>query len=283
MQAAVERRPTLFFLIVLAALFALMAASTRTRVGGETRTMFERTVMWFFSPIPRSVTFLGQNTSDMYHGYLDMRRAISENRALRGKVSQLTEENLLLRKSHTDLSRMRSILGYSEQFTTKTQLAQVVMLDTQARFKSAILDRGSDAGIEVNDPVVSTSGLVGRVVLTTKDLAKVQLLVDTNSSVGTMLDRSRRQGVVRGDGGFGGQMYNVPSLTDVAVGDTISTAGIDGIYPRGIEVGTVAKVEEGKNLFKTILIRPSVDFSNLEEVIVLHSSKVPQEVAGYTP
>ncbi|HXI14516.1 MAG TPA: rod shape-determining protein MreC [Thermoanaerobaculia bacterium] len=283
MQAAVERRPTLFFLVVLAALFALMAASTRTRVGGETRTMFERSVMWFFSPIPRSVHFIGQNTSDMYHGYLDVRRAISQNRTLSRKVSQLTEENLLLRKSHVELSRMRAILGYSEQLSTRTQLAQVVMLDTQGRFKSAIIDRGSDVGIEVNDVVVNTTGLIGRVVLTTKDLSKIQLIIDGNSSVGSMLERGRRQGVVRGDGHLGARMDFVPALTDVVQGDRIVTGGIDGIYPRGVQVGTVAKVEDGKNLFKTIYLRPVVDFANLEEVIVLHSNKIPRQVAGYIP
>jgi len=283
MQVAVERRPTLFFLLVLAALFGLMAASAKTRVGGETQTMFERTVMWFFSPVPRLVTFVGQNSADMYHGYVDMRRAISENLALRRKVAELTEENLLLRQSHSDLAGMRAIVGYSEQFSGRTQLAQVIMLDTESRFKSAILDRGSDAGIQINDAVVNTSGLVGRVILTTKDLSKVQLLIDNNSSVGAILDRTRRQGVVRGDGRNAAQMHFVPALTDVQPGDLVSTAGIDGIYPRGIQIGTVVKVEEGKNLFKSIWIRPAVDFSNLQQIIVLRGKKIPAEVRGYTP
>lgn len=283
MQVAVERRPTLLLLVVLATLFLLMSASTRTRFGGETRTMFERTVMTLFSPIPKAVNRVGQNASDAYHGYFDMRRAVDENVRLRRQVSHLTNENLMLRKSHGDLARMRAILAYTEQFTVPMHLGQVIMLDTSGRFKSMIIDRGSDAGVQVNDAVVSPGGLVGRVVLTTRDLAKVQLIIDGNAAVGSIFERTRRQGVVRGDGHGNLQMQYVPSLTDVADGDTVITGGFDGIFPKGIPIGRVVRVEEGNDLFKSVQLRPSVDFGALEEVIVLHTRKIPGEVVRYAP
>ncbi len=283
MQVAVERRPTLLFLIVLAVLFLLMSASTRTRVLGETRTMFERTVMTIFSPVPKAVNYVGQNAEDIYHGYIDMRRAVDDNLRLNREVTRLTNENLGLRQSATDLSRMRSLLGYSEQFAMPTLLANVIMLDTASRFKSVILDRGSDHGVEVNDAVVNAQGLVGRVVLTTRDLSKVQLIVDQHAAVGSMLDRTRRQGIVRGNGGGGVEMYYVPSLTDVAVGDSIVTAGIDGIYPKGLSVAVVTEVSEGRDLFKKIVVAPTVDFGKLEEVIILQTRKIPPAVARYQP
>jgi len=283
MQVAVERRPTLLFLIVLAALLVVMSWSKKTRVLGETRTLFERSVMTVFSPVPKAVNLLGQNTQDMYHGYLDMRRSVAENLNLHRQVAELTKENLMLRRSYGDLSRMRSILGYSEEFSTPVVLAQVVLLDTTGRFKSIILDQGSDAGIEVNDPVVHPGGLIGRVVLTTKDLAKVQLVIDTNSSVGALIERTRRQGIVRGDGRGALQMGFIPSLADVVTGDKILTAGIDGIYPKGIPVATVFKSMEGKDLFKTIELRPTADFTSLEEVMVLRTQKIPSQVVGYQP
>lgn len=285
MQAAVQRRPTLLFLIVLAALMVLMSRSTQTSTSylGQTRTLFERTVMTIFSPVPKTVEVVGKSAGDMYHGYLDMRRAVAENIELRRKVAALTQENLRLQQSGGELARMRSILGYSEQFSMPTILAQVIMFDNTGRFNAIILNRGSDAGIEVNDTVVNPDGLIGRVVLTTKDLAKVQLLTDTNASVGALLDRTRRQGVVRGNGGNLTQMFYVPSLTDVQNGDAVASAGIDGIYPKGIPIGRVVKVEEGKDLFKQIWVRPSVDFTQLEEVMVIHTKKIPEAVARYAP
>ncbi|MEO8216333.1 MAG: rod shape-determining protein MreC [Acidobacteriota bacterium] len=283
MQVAVERRPTLIFLLVLAALFILMSRSTETRVLGETRTLFERTVMTVFSPVPKLVNTVGQSFEDAYHGYLDMRAAIEDNRRLHRDVAQLTRDNLILRRSHGDVARLRSLLSYSEQFSTPTVLADVIMLDTASRFKSIILNRGSDAGVEVNDPVMNAQGLIGRVVLTTRDLSKVQLIIDQNASVGTLLERTRRQGVVRGNGSGGVQMYYVPSLSDVQPGDMIATAGIDGIFPRGVPVGTVVRASEGKDLFKTIYVTPGVDFGSLEEVIILHTEKIPPEIVRYTP
>jgi len=279
----IPRRPTLLFIVVLGLLFILMSLSTRTRYIGETRTMFERSVMILFAPVPKTVNWAGQSVSDAYHGYLDMRRSVGENLQLHRQIDQLTTENLRLRQSEGDLRRLRSLMGYSEQFTMPTTMAEPVMLDTSSRFKSMILDRGSNSGIEVNDAVVNANGLIGRVVLTTKDMAKVQLVTDGNSSVGVLIDRTRRQGVLRGDGATGAQLFDIPSLSDVRPGDVVMTAGIDGIYPKGIPVGVITKAEKGQDLFKTINVRPSIDTGSIEEVIVLHTRKVPNDVVRYAP
>ncbi|HEY4641051.1 MAG TPA: rod shape-determining protein MreC [Thermoanaerobaculia bacterium] len=283
MEDVIRSRPTLLFFIVLALLFLVMSRSSQTRYVGETRTMFERTVMTIFSPVPKTVNWLGRSTSDMYHGYLDMRRAVNENMELRHKVAELTAKNLKLSQSESDVRRIRTLLGYSEQVDMPTTLATAIMLDTSGRFKSIVIDRGSDAGIEVNDAVVNANGLIGRVVLTTKDMAKVQLVTDGNCAVGSLVDRTRRQGVVRGDGGGGAQMYDIPSLADVVPGDTVMTAGIDGIYPKGIPVGTVVKADKGADLFKSVVVKPAVDFGSIEEVIVIHTRKIPQQVVRYAP
>ncbi|HEY0141691.1 MAG TPA: rod shape-determining protein MreC [Thermoanaerobaculia bacterium] len=279
----IPRRPTLLLIIVLSLLFVLMSFSSKTRYLGETRTMFERTVMTIFSPVPKAVNWAGGTTQDMYHGYLDMRRAVNENTSLRRKVAELTTENLKLRQSEGDLRRLRSLLAYSEQFNMKTSMAQTIMLDTAGRFKSIIIDRGAADGVQVNDAIVNASGLIGRVVLVTNDLAKVQLITDNNSSVGALVERTRRQGVVRGNGTTQVQMFDIPSLSDVRPGDTVLTAGIDGIYPKGIPVGVVTRSEPGRSLFKTIHVRSAVDFGTIEEVIVIHTRKVPEQVVRYTP
>ena len=279
----IPRRPTLLFIVVLLMLLLLMSLSTRTRYVGETRTLFERTVMTIFSPIPKLVNWIGGTTSDMYHGYLDMRRSVAENTYLRNKVASLTTENLKLRQGEGDLRRLRTLLGYSEQFTLDTSLAQVLMLDTSTRFKSLIIDRGSKGNVEVNDVIVNANGLIGRVVLVTNDMAKVQMLTDSNSAVGALIERTRRQGVLRGDGNNAAQLFDVPSLADVQPGDTVMTAGIDGIYPKGIPIGTIVRAEKGQDLFKTIQVRPAVDFGTIEEVIVIHTRKIPGDVVRYAP
>ncbi|HEX8619592.1 MAG TPA: rod shape-determining protein MreC [Thermoanaerobaculia bacterium] len=279
----IPRRPTLLFIVVLSLLFVLMSFSHQTRYLGETRTMFERTVMTIFSPVPKFVNWMGGTVQDMHHGYLDMRAAVNENVELHRKVASLTTENLKLRQSEGDLKRLRSLLAYSEQFDMQTSMAQTIMLDTAGRFKSIIIDRGSADGVQVNDVVANANGLVGRVVLTTNDLAKVQLVTDNNCSIGSLVERTRRQGVVRGNGGTGTQMFDIPTLADVQVGDRVLTAGIDGIYPRGIPIGIVTRSEPGQSLFKSIAVRPLVDFGTIEEVIVIHTRKIPESIVRYAP
>ncbi len=281
----IPRRPTLLFIVVLSLLFILMSFSSRTRYIGETRTLFERTVMTMFSPVPKTVNWIGSTTSDMFHGYLDMRRAVAENVELHRKVAALTTENLKLRQSSTDLRRLRGLLGYADQLNLQTSMAQAIMLDTSGRFKSIIIDRGSADAIEINDAVVNANGLIGRVVLTTKDMAKVQLVTDSNCAAGALDERSRRQGVIRGNGSGTLEMHDVVALADVVPGDRILTAGIDGIYPKGIPIGTVvkAKADQGADLFKNIVIKPSVDFGSIEEVIIIHTHKIPSDVVRYAP
>jgi rod shape-determining protein MreC len=279
----IPRRPTLLFIVVLSLLFVLMSFSHQTRYLGETRTMFERTVMTIFSPVPKFVNWVGGSAQDIHHGYLDMRAAVRENVDLRRKVASLTTENLKLRQSEGDLKRLRSLLAYSEQFDMQTSMAQTIMLDTAGRFKSIIIDRGSDDGVQVNDVIANANGLIGRVVLTTRDLAKVQLVNDANSSIGTLVERTRRQGVVRGSGGNVVQLFDIPALADVQVGDRVLTAGIDGVYPRGIPVGSVIRSEPGQSLFKSITVKPAADFGTIEEVIVIHTRKIPPSVVRYAP
>jgi rod shape-determining protein MreC len=279
----IPRRPTLLFIVVLSLLFILMSFSSQTRYVGETRTMAERTVMTIFSPVPKFVNWVGGTAQDIHHGYLDMRRAVNENVELRRKVASLTTENLELRQSEGDLRRLRSLLAYSEQFRFETSMAQAIMLDTAGRFKSIVIDRGSADGVQVNDVVANANGLIGRVVLTTEDLAKVQLVTDNNCSVGSLVERTRRQGVIRGSGGAAVEMFDIPALSDVQQGDRVLTAGIDGIYPKGIPIGIVTRSEPGQSLFKKITVKPAVDFGTIEEVIVIHTRKIPPAVVGYTP
>ncbi len=279
----IPRRPTLLFIVVLSLLFVLMSFSSQTRYVGETRTMFERTVMTVFSPVPKFVNWIGGTAQDMHHGYLDMRRAVNENLELRRKVAALTTENIKLRQSEGDLRRLRSLLAYAEQFDMDTSMAQTIMLDTAGRFKSIIIDRGASDGVQVNDVIANANGLIGRVVLTTNDLAKVQLVTDNNCSVGSLVERTRRQGVVRGIGGTSVQMFDIPSLADVQPGDKVLTAGIDGIYPKGIPIGTVVRSDPGQSLFKTVTVKPAVDFGGIEEVIIIHTRKIPAGVVRYTP
>ncbi len=113
--------------------------------------------------------------------------------------------------------------------------------------------------------------------------AKVQLITDRAAAVGAMIVRTRRQGVVRGGGPGALVLDYVPLQADVRPGDRVVTAGIDGIYPRGIPIGTVVGVEAGGQLFHHIRVAPAVDFGALDQVYLLEHEPVPLRAQGGAP
>ena len=133
----------------------------------------------------------------------------------------------------------------------------------------------------VLDSLASPDGVVGRVVGDPGlRSAKVQLLVDRSAAAGAIIERTRAAGLVMGDADERRlRMEYVSNLEDVQVGDVVVTSGIDGIYPKGFVVGEVALVERGPGLYKTIHVRPNVEFSDLEDVLVVIREPAPSTLA----
>jgi len=283
MQAAARRRPTLALIVVLSVLLAIMSANPRTRVEGESRTLLGRTLLEIVSPIPRAVNAITTFSSEKYHGYLDLRGVVEENRELESRVTDLTREQQGLLGARREVAQLRGLLGRAEELPAPTVAARVVMLDVAGSFKSMIVDAGSSSGVDVNDTVLDASGVIGRVVLTTDQLAKVQLLVDPSSAIGCRIERTRRLGVIHGNGTSGLDLLYIPALGDVVVGDRIVTAGTDGIYPEDIPVAVVTDVADGDDLFRRIQCRPLADIERIEQVLVMRTRKIPVAVERYVP
>jgi rod shape-determining protein MreC len=111
--------------------------------------------------------------------------------------------------------------------------------------------------------------VVGRIIMPSARASKVQLLIDRNAAAGALIERSRAQGVVLGTGGDRLRMEYVSSAADVKVGDLVVTSGIDGIYPKGFVIGQIESIERGAGMFSAIVIKPAVDFTSVEDVLVV--------------
>jgi rod shape-determining protein MreC len=120
---------------------------------------------------------------------------------------------------------------------------------------------------------------VGRVVVAGRTLSRAQLLLDATAAAGARIARTGEIGIVRGDGGARLRLQNIPTTSTVAPGDLVETAGIDGIYPRGIPIGRVETVARGSDLFLEIRVLPSARFSRLQDVLVL----TPSPAAAASP
>lgn len=205
-------------------------------------------------------------------------------RALRGanadlaaEVERLRNELVRLHGVEEELERLAGISGYERAASGEGVVADVVYVDDATWLRTLVLYAGRIVPRR-NQPVVTPEGLVGRVVTPAGHYAKVQLITDSASSVSAMIERTRRKGIVQGDGEGALALRYIPTRADVRQGDRIVSAGIDGVYPRGVPIGSVASVEDAGGLFHRITVAPAVDLGLLDQVYLLTGEVLPTDV-----
>lgn len=200
----------------------------------------------------------------------DVARAKRNNVELNQKLIQLSMQTSRYIEDHYENSRLRRMLDFDLQIPYRLVPAKVVGLKPIPQSKSIEINAGLAKGVNVNMPVVTADGIVGKTITVSRNTSIVQLLTDHNCRVSVIDQNTRAMGIVRWQGGRLLEMGDVPIKSQLAVGDTVISSGLGGIYPPGLMVGTVVFIQnkEGK-LFKDVLVKPSVDFSSLEEVFVV--------------
>jgi rod shape-determining protein MreC len=243
--------------------------------GGQGTSLLQREVFALFYPFEWTVAASVRSVKSAVASYVDLRGVRSDNARLRERVAVL--ETLLQEKQDRvrEADRLRELLRLKEVLPLETLGALVVARDGLPFYRMLTIDRGSEAGVVADAPVISPTGVVGRVIRVFPRAASVQLLLDAQAGVGVLIERTRVMGVASGRSaaGEGGppdlEMRYVPALSDVQVGDVVVTSGLDDLYPKGLVVGRVRSVGSGSGLFKDVRVEPSADFATLEEVLVV--------------
>jgi rod shape-determining protein MreC len=222
-----------------------------------------------FAEVQRVITGAVTGVEELWTGYFDLRGVKDENAALRQQLQdlqiKLQEERALAQRTED----LRQLLELRQRAELETTAAEIIAAGASPEFRTVTIDKGTGDRVGTDMAVLSPSGVVGRVILPSARASKVQLLIDRNAAAGAIIERSRAQGVVVGAGGETLRMDYVPGTADVKAGDLVVTSGIDGIYPKGFVIGTVETVERGPGTYHEIRVTPAVDFSRLEEVLVV--------------
>lgn len=179
------------------------------------------------------------------------------------------EELLRLRAEAQQMRRELGMRASSPFLPVVVGSAPVLLLERRAGVQSALVGIGTAAGVDTGAPLAVPEGLVGRVVSAGRSLSRAQLLLDASAAAGARLVRTGELGIVRGDGRGALILNHVPTTSRVKPGDLVESAGVDGIYPRGIPIGRVRSVSRGGNLFLDIRVAPAASFSRLTDVLVL--------------
>jgi len=247
-------------------------------------TLAKAAALRVIGPLARAVAAGSEGVSSLRDDVRLQGSLRSDNARLRDQVESLELRLLRLSSVEEELQRLAQAVRYATPLLGELRAVDVVYADHSPWLRSLILYCGNQPA-KVDEPVLSPAGLVGRVVTVAGAYAKVQLITDRAAQVGVLILRTRRQGVVRGAGdeAAGLALDYVPLQADVRPGDRLLTAGIDGIYPRGVPVGTVLSVDAGGQLFHRIRVAAAVDFGSLDQVYLLAHPTVPAELEKAQP
>jgi len=230
----------------------------------------EQLIIEICTPFQGFITHSVNIIEDFWSNYFQLVDVSRKNRELRKEIDALRMENSRYREMLASYKRLRKLLQFKQTIHWPVLAARVTGFDPTGWFKSIIIDKGKLSGLSLNMPVVNAYGVVGRIVSVSPDYAKVLLIIDQNSAVDCLVQRSRDRGMVKGLSSEICKLDYVVKSSDVKAEDIVVTSGLGGIFPKGLPVGRVQYVKDvSGGLFKEIGIRPLVDFSKLEEVLVI--------------
>jgi rod shape-determining protein MreC len=244
--------------------------------------MLEAVTFGVFAEVQRGAGAVVDGAKGGWEGYFALQQVRQENERLRQELGQLRvrlqEERALAQQSRG----LQHLLELRQRTELATTGATVIAGAAAPDFRTVTVDKGTTDGLRPDQAVISPAGVVGRIIIPSARASKVQLLIDRNASAGALVERSRAQGVVLGNGGDRLRMEYVSSTADVAVGDLVVTSGIEGIYPKGFVIGQIESVERGAGMFSSIIVVPAVDYSSLEDVLVVLTPPLAADAVSAT-
>lgn len=254
----------------------MVLSSFSDKVGGPFKTVANVTVI----PLQQGMNQIGGWMGDMKNNFSTMKQLKSENKKLREQVDALTTENNYLQEERYEFERLQELYKLDQNYAEyEKTAAHVIGKDAGNWFGTFTIDKGSKDGIEVNMNVLAGSGLVGIVTDVGPTWAKVRSIIDDSSNISAMAISTSDTCIVSGDMALMGtgqiafsQMENNDNV--VAVGDQIVTSYISDKYLQGILIGSVSEVNvDSNNLTHSGYITPAVDFKNIQEVLVITTTK----------
>jgi rod shape-determining protein MreC len=257
--------------LMLGAVLVVQARRTRSdRLG--------RFFLEVMAPLQRVTSSVGQTFTGSWRGLGELVRARSENEVLRERARQLHRELDRLNEVELENARLRQLLAFSETLQGDLVTARIIARDATGASRTLVIDRGERDGISKGSAAVAPEGIVGQVILVARRASRILLITDHNSGVDALVQRTRARGIVQGTVDAGCALKYVKRTEDVQVGDGLVTSGLDGIFPKGLPIGSVTAVDKrGQGLFQHAEVAPRVDFDQLEEVLVSRGPVSPSD------
>lgn len=259
--------------------FCVLILSAQAPARNRQGSVLQSWILTATAPLASAVATVSRTATGAADAVVETFSARSENVLLKKELAEKSRELFQMRAELDQVARERR-LSAAPVLPRVLGTAPVLLIQRRAGLYGALVGAGSRSGVVAGSPIAVAEGLVGRVVTVGRGVSRVQLLLDASAAAGARIVRTGELGVVRGDGRGALTLNNIPTASRVHAGDFVESAGIDGIYPRGVPIGRVDSVARGSDLFLEIRVRPAAPFSRLTDVLVLAPSPAAVESLG---
>lgn len=258
---------------ILILIFVVILSNMNMQKISNIENIFSALVM----PIQNGLTYLKNKIAGNDTFFTDINNLQAENKELKEKNSRLEQSLRELEILKSENETLKEYVNLKDKYKNyETIPAYIIHKDISNYSSTIVINVGSNDGIEPNMTVIADKGLVGYILSTTENTAKVQTIIDTATSVSGIISTSREAIILNGMLGSSNTLKAIylPTDANVLQDDTVETSGLGGIYPKGIHIGTVKQVIETKNTTdRYALVETAVDFKKLETVLVIKSEK----------
>ncbi|MCG6538231.1 MAG: rod shape-determining protein MreC, partial [Syntrophales bacterium LBB04] len=252
-------------LVIISLIILSYSVKQPTRVG-----FFRELILETAAPLASMITASFKDLAGVWKRYILLVGLEDENERLKRDNALLIQEINRYREGYLENIRLQKLLALKERTNHHTIAAMVIGRDQTSIVKTILINKGTSHGLRLDLPVIADQGVVGRIVETSAHVSRVLLLIDENSNTDALIQENRIQGILQGAASLGCSLKYVPKSETVSVGNTVVTSGLSGLFPKGLLLGVVKNVEKtDSGLFQQIDVAPFVDFSRLEEVMVI--------------
>lgn len=269
--------PGKYWLLILAVICVILMGIEQITDGrGPLKWIANYTVI----PMQKGISYVGRYMSDLSDNFATLEDMKKENKELQSKVDELTIDNTRLRQEQYELERLRELYKLDENYSDYDKIgAHVIANNGSNWFSDFTIDKGSNDGVKVDSNVLAGSGLVGIVTEVGPDYARVRSIIDDSSNVSGMILSTSDTCVVRGDlelAADGRLHFEKLANNDnkIEVGEQVVTSHVSNRFLQGLFIGYISEIEvDSNNLTRSGYITPAVDFSKLQEVLVITTTK----------
>ncbi|MBI5186906.1 MAG: rod shape-determining protein MreC [Nitrospinae bacterium] len=262
-------RPRVFLYLLILILLSVILITINVK-GNRQPDFVENLVSALVSPLQKIISNSQNAINSFYNKYFYLVGVKEENLRLKAEMATIKSLQNELAEMKLERKRLLSLLDVKEQSSPKTMFAKIIGYDSTNWNRMVTIDKGTIHGIERKMPIVSNGGLIGKIESASRSSSKVLLITDIRNAVDAVIQESRAQGVVVGTNRELCEMKYVSLEEKVKNGGRIVSSGFGGVYPKGLLIGEVAKVERKEfGLFQEVFIKPSSDLEHLEEVMVI--------------